>query len=491
MSTLSFSFLRPTPEMLVSDASLGNTTERRFAAVLTQQHVSRGDIQSLLTQFQATGLEDRRRLVVALASQPFQGQSLLARWVSEAVLPGVAHFGGLNTQEQQRLWAALASSAPVEALLRIHNVLSAAQRSTPSVQVAHPLRAFADAVARVSPAAHKQAMAERLADRLTQGDRTTAEALATLMGRLHPAGVDIILQRLDRSATDTVVRASLRVHSHTTVLPNGHVVMQTSVDVSGYTALAQQVAQTRNAREKASFMAASGEVLRLLESQQTPVNARSLVQARQTVAQGMTAVILSDTNGVIDNTLLQNGSPQHSNGPQALTAYARAMIDGGQGRLMGLLVLQLQRGNLMDQDPMVYLAQQSSRRGEEPNYHRARVLGQWLGIVGDAVLSRVGPRDANAVNAAILFTGATDITKELVGVLSPKAKLASALVAAVAKPVVNKAILEWRSRLANEQTSFLENLYAAAVPRHPSGVEATAPWVTTLYANFSGLRRRR
>jgi hypothetical protein len=91
----------------------------------------------------------------------------------------------------------------------------------------------------------------------------------------------------------------------------------------------------------------------------------------------------------------------------------------------------------------------------------------------------------------MMFTGSIDVMKELAGTAFPALKLPVALGAAVLKPAINRSLLDWRTSLARKDREFVRNLYEAALPRHPSGVEARGDWVTTMNAQyFASLQRQ-
>jgi hypothetical protein len=122
---------------------------------------------------------------------------------------------------------------------------------------------------------------------------------------------------------------------------------------------------------------------------------------------------------------------------------------------------------------------------------RAAVMGDWLGLVGSAIQSRISDRDQQAAYASMMFTGSIDVMKELAGTAFPALKLPVALGAAVLKPAINRSLLDWRTSLARKDREFVRNLYEAALPRHPSGVEARGDWVTTMNAQyFASLQRQ-
>jgi hypothetical protein len=115
---------------------------------------------------------------------------------------------------------------------------------------------------------------------------------------------------------------------------------------------------------------------------------------------------------------------------------------------------------------------------------RAAVNGDWLGLVGSVIQSRISDRDEQVAYAAMMMSGTLDGMKELAGAAFPALKLPVVLGVAVLKPSINRSLLDWRKSLARQDREFVRNLYEAALPRHPSGVEARGDWVTTMNAQF-------
>jgi hypothetical protein len=188
--------------------------------------------------------------------------------------------------------------------------------------------------------------------------------------------------------------------------------------------------------------------------------------------------------------LAQNGSEGRSDGRAALKAYASELLESRQGAHIAAVTVSLQRDNTLATDPMSHLGSTQARHGEPAQHHRARVMGEWLGIVGSAVQTRIGSRDANAAMTSLVFTGTVDTLKELAGAFFPALRLPIGLLAAAVKPGVNATLLQWRTALAREDRGFTQNLFEGALPHHANGVPATAPWVTTLNAHFAASLQR-
>ena len=249
--------------------------------------------------------------------------------------------------------------------------------------------------------------------------------------------------------------------------------------------MAAAASLSTNATEKASFVAASGAVLEA--SQQ--INLDSIAH-RRTLLGALSGVIGTDVFGIVDNTLMQSARTGCSSGRRALQTYVSGVLDTGHGSHLQAIVLSLQRGPDGGTDPMIWLAATQARNGEAPQHHRARVMGEFLGLVASAVDSRQRGRDVAAALGYALFAGTTDAFKESVSTVFPAIKLPAGLGAAAAKATIAGALLEWRVLLRNDEADLVRALHDLALPRHRSGAEATAPWVTTFDAHYFGSMRR-
>lgn len=431
---------------------------------------------------------ERRALVNLLAREWHDGQSLLDAWMGEVTMRGVGGYAGLQEGPRKTLLAHLVVGQDPVNLERIFH--AARNRHTGERQDTTFQMEFMHQVSQRGTVAQRLGLLERLSDDAVRGNAGAGQALAQIVARLPDrAAVAQALDRLDRRATDAMVANSVTWRNELTTSTLGGSSVTTRVDTRLIESLARAVADTGNPREKAAFVAAAGSLLGRLRSADMQASARD--RAIGTVASAMSTVIGSDVNGVIENTLLQSDREGASSGRLALKSYATALLDSKQGAHLGAITLSLQRGNDLQQDPMQWLSARQARTGEAPAYVRAAVMGDWLGLVGSAILSRISARDQHAAFAALMFSGSIDLMKETAGAAFPALKLPIGVGAAVLKPVINLSLLHWRNSLARSDREFARNLYEAALPYHPNGVEARGDWVTTMNAQFfSSLQRQ-
>jgi hypothetical protein len=431
-----------------------------------------------------TGAE-RQSLVDQLANTPSGRGTLLQRWLSEAVAPGLFALGPLDARQRRELFDALVDGQDPINLERIASASrdGAGSSRRPDTRA---MTEFVQAVSRKGSWEQRLGLMKRLSDDAVRDRPAAARALAELFAGLRRREeVDAAFAALDRPTTDAMLAAALPMHSQVTTGLLGGSTVQVRGDPSLFRRMAAAAALGGNAREKASFVAASGALL----AQARQINTDAIPVRRELLA-ALSRVIATDVGGVIDNTLLQTDRSGHSSGRKTLRAFVGSLLDTGMAAYAGALVVQLQQGPGAAASPMAWLSAQSARNGEAPAYHRARVLGEFLGTVAAEVESRQRKRDIESAIGYALFAGTADSLKETVGVALPPAKLPAAFVTAGVKTGVAAALLEWRGSLRQDETNLVRWLHETALPRHPNGVEATAPWVTTFNAHFFASLRR-
>jgi len=428
---------------------------------------------------------ERQALVNHLANTPSKPGSMLQRWISEALAPGLLGFGPLSATQRRELFDALVDGQDPINLDRI----AKAARDTQGRSRAPDIRAmteFAQAVSRKGSWEQRLGLMKRLSDDAVRSEPGAARALAVLFAGLRQRKeVEAAFAALDRPTTDAMVAAALPVHSQVTTGLLGSTTVQVRGDPSLFRQMAAAAALSGNAREKASFVAASGAVL----AQARTLNVDAIPVRRELLA-ALSRVIATDVGNVIDNTLLQTDRSGDSSGRRTLRTYVGSLLDTGMAAYAGVVIVQLQQGPGAAAAPMSWLSSQSARNDEAPAYHRARVLGEFLGTVAAEVESRQRARDLESAIGYALFAGTADSLKEVVGVAAPPAKLPAAIAAAGVKAGVAAALLSWRSSLRHDESNLVRWLHETALPRHPNGVEATAPWVTTFNAHFFASLRR-
>lgn len=428
---------------------------------------------------------ERQALVNQLANTPSKQGSMLQRWISEALAPGLLGLGPLSAMQRRELFDALVDGQDPINLDRIAKAARDAQGRSRSPDT-RAMTEFAEAVSRKGSWEQRLGLMKRLSDDAVRGEPGAGRALAVLFAGLRQRKeVEAAFAALDRPTTDAMLAAALPVHSRVTTGILGGTTVQVRGDPSLFRKMAAAAALSGNAREKASFVAASGALL---------VQARTLnvdaIPVRRELLDALSRVIATDVGNVIDNTLLQTDRSGNSSGRQALRTYVGSLLDTGRAAYAGVLIVQLQQGPGAAAAPMSWLSAQSARNGEAPAYHRARVLGEFLGTVAAEVESRQRVRDLESAIGYALFAGTADSLKEVAGVAAPPAKLPAAIVTAGVKTGVAAALLSWRSSLRHDESNLVRWLHETALPRHPNGVEATAPWVTTFNAHFFASLRR-
>jgi hypothetical protein len=431
--------------------------------------------------------DERRSLVNLLARTPdaTNQTSLLSRWLSRATVQnGLGAFGGLGAKELSSLWSQLVPGQDKANLVRIFGAIGSSKN--PSIRSSEANRMqFARAVAATGNTQQKLDFVAGLTPFALAGAKdaatsTSGRAIATVIaGTTDPKLLSAYLKTLGRPGLDVVVEASAPTRDSAAAGSQAEAAGSEAVDTRLFQKLAAAFSRSGNPREKAAFVAASGNVLENVNTNLVGPNLRRKELGELTRA--ISGVIGTDTNGVIENVLLQTLVYGGSSGPNALRSYVQASLDSGRGTTdIGVITQQLQRGNNLSEEPIKYLAKRESRSGQQPTYVRASVLGGWIGLIGAATNTRSGKRDTNAALSSLIFTGTVDAMKEMLGTRFPKLKEAIGVLTPALKTSINMGLLNWRNEATRGDRSFAQGLVQGALPRYKSGVEVTAEWTQTL-----------
>jgi hypothetical protein len=460
-----------------------NATVAFVKGVLNGGTVWQSQVQDFSQRMAKLSPQESAATVNLLSRMQVRNSNALDLMVGEVTMRGVGAYGGLNPAQRSSLWRALVPGQDKANLARIFSAASNHNSDASKGQFFQ--QEFAAAIAERGTVDQKQSFVSSMTGAAIAGNTSAARAVAVVVASLKDAGqFSAALTGLGRRGVDAMVAATVGKTNNRIVADAPDRRNSMRLDTALYRTLAAGFQRSNNAREKAGFISASGAVLRQIAA--APMDGSTKRQVLKESASAMSAVIGTDVSGVIENTLLQRaGAAGASSGRDSLKAYSMALLDSGQASHLGAITMSLQRGNSLASDPMAYLGRRESRSGEAPAFANARVMGEWVGLVGSAVQTRVSERDKNAAFASLIFTGSVDVIKEGVGAVFPAFKLPAALIAAGLKPAINAGILNWRNELASKDRDFSRNFYEAALPRHKSGVEATAEWVPTLNSAFS------
>ena len=473
----------------------GEHDARRVASVhaairetLQGATVRRSDLAGLTPALIRLSGSERQALVDGLAGTRSGRVSMLEHWMSEVLSPGWGEWGALDRPQRQALFSALVDGQDPRNLERI--ALAAGSRRTGlfgnGMRDPRPMVEFARAVAVHGTFEQRLGLLKRLSDDAVRGLPGSGRAMAELFAAARTRHeVDATFAELDRPTTDAMVAAGLVLDAAITTSVLGGNTTVIRGDTSLFRRMAAAASLATSATEKASFVAASGPVLEASHQ----MNFEGIVRRRD-LLNALSGVIGTDVGGVIDSTLMQTARGGSSSGRKALQAYASGLLDTGLSAHAEAIVLSLQRGPDARSDPMTWLAATSARNGEAPTYHRARLLGEFLGLFAGVVESRLRERDMAAALGYAAFAGTADSVKELTTGAFPGVKVVTGVGVAGLKGIVATALLEWRATLRDDERDFARTLHEAALPRHPSGAEATAPWVTTFNAHYFGSLRR-
>jgi hypothetical protein len=451
------------------------------------RQVWKDELTAISAKIERLNPNERCSLVNLLARSPDASKqtSLLSRWLTRATAQnGLGPFDGLGQTELTRLWTQLVPGQDKANLVRIFGAIGSIKHPAISGAEANRMR-FAGAVAATGNAQQKLDFVAGLKPFALAGAKdastsTSGRAIATVIAETaDPKLLSAYVQTLGRKGLDVAVEASAPIREYAAAGSQSEAVALEPIDTRLFRKLASTFSQSTNALEKAAFVAATGNVLDNVNVNVVGPNLRRKELGE--LSEAISTVISTDTNGIIENVLLQTSVYGGSNGPGALRSYVQALLDSGQGVSdAGVITQQLQRGNNLREEPTQYLAKRESRSGQEPTFVRAAVLGGWLGLVGAAVNTRSGKRDTNAALSSLIFSGTADAMKEVLGARFAGLKGALGIATPALKTSINTGLLNWRNEATKADRSFAQGLVHGAIPRYKSGVEVTAQWTQTL-----------
>ena len=447
----------------------------------------KSELQTIARMVSQLDPKENQNFVSLISQTPSKNktnQSLLRQWLGEVTSDGIGAYGGLSEKARDVLWRHLVRQQNASHLDLIRLAL------TDSQQTRQPhVEALGRAIAAHAAPDVKIQWIQKVSKLGHLKNPSVARAVAYVMAEIKsPIQLEGLVGEIGRLGMDAVVAASFD---------------RDRWEASLFVKLAHTMKLSSNPRIKSSFVAASGPVFDLMVNDHIFTNLKKKIALSQ-VSESLSNLIATDVNGIIENTLLQNGEfpikaasgvnqrpiQGPSSGRRALKSLCLGLIDTKKTTYIGAMLIALQRSNDASKDPIQWLSMKSSRSGEPPSYHHARLMGEFLGITRSALTSRISARDLQSGRASIIFGAAADTVKETFGFFLPPSKLVAGLGATWAKGSVNYLLLDSRTALAGEDNDLGQALYNAAVPNHANGVEATGEWTATLAAYYAASKDR-
>ena len=439
-----------------------NNVNRAFNQIKTsfKNAVTTDELEQSAKNISALRPTERSALVNLMANTPQGSGQLLDKFLGEVVAPGFLNQAGLDAGKQRALFRDL---IPAQSGQNIEAMFKAIGKAYGPV-FSEAQNAFSATVAKNATAAQKIDTVARLVnDAGTGKSKPAARFIGELAGSLkNPNEIKAALSKLDRPTWDTVVRNSIDVtltHNMNDITGSPNVTRDPSV----FSNLATAVANSGDNKSKASFIAASGLLLK--------VSADATPAEQGAVTKGMTQVITSDTNGVISGTMALSGYSHKrdkngkilgqyaSDGMKAMGAYNKSLMNSGQGETIKLLMAQLRSGNNLQQDAL-------TRINGIPG--AARTLGQYTGTVVSAIDAQTSDKTRAVVVGAVFGGTAIDISKEVVGIYKPLA-LAMKLLAPGVKALMAMAALQINSEAISDGRDASQLIIKIAKPQGPGG----------------------
>jgi hypothetical protein len=432
--------------------------------------VTHEEVQAAAGSLKRLGPAERQAALKRISVAPTHARApLLDRWMAEATAPGVGPWSGLKAAELDRWFDVLIEAQTSTQLERIFDSVRFEPLLGPAQEDDEMRARFIERVALQAAPPQRVALLARLARRAESGDDSAALAAARLLAAGRSVGeTEAALGALSRRAMDAVVLAAAQQRREMGAGLLGQTISRRLVDFELVERMAHAVAQTSNSREKASFVAAAGNLFALLDGTRDDAD---VAQDRTRLLDGLRAVILSDGNGVVENTLLQEGASGDSSGPAALKAFNRAAIEAGRMQDVSEVLALLHRGNDLRGDALARYERTTARAGVT-GHHHAEVLGQYIGTVVAAINAITARRDQAAAYGAFAVGGASDIGKENLGDWFKPSKVGIAVASAVFKSIVNAAILKGRIDAAAADKVAWQHFELTGVPLQSSGVRS-------------------
>jgi len=362
-----------------------------------------------------------------------QEEGLLETFVKE--LYGQGAGGSVSADNRATIFANVAKYGDAETLATFSRVLS---ESTNSADSYDRVQEFTDAVGTHATAETKVELIKELADLTTEGESpsylgafsvtiegdTEAAAVARLLGTLDGSHAREALDSLSPEQLDAVVNSSILEE---TFYSQG--VVSTSFDTSVFTKLANTVADNGSIEQRAQVFDTAGR----------RVDDVGDSEASESISDGLTRILTSDTNGVINELAYD----RRFDDGRGLTNYVEQLIENGDTATISSIQVQLLLGNDGQGD-------HTERFNEVGNDGVARNAGK-IGFFSGSVQNAVDNIDAsNAQKRALV----TDIIGTSSGILSgatglafPVAGFAVGAGGEVAKRIVDQALQSPRSTI--------------------------------------------
>lgn len=234
-----------------------------------------------------------------------------------------------------------------------------------------------------------------------------ARAIAEVLGGLqhNPAAAELAFESLRPEQVREVLNAATREVQHFAFAFGGGSSV-TLADASTFDAVMTAASRIGDADTKARIFDEGVAELKDLES-------RGLHEAAEVARNGLTRLLMSDTNGVMRELAYNKETFDGS----VLAYYAKSMLNAGEAARLGEIQAQILTGNQRDTaDPVARFEEVSSTASGQDRYFNAEVAGYFAGAVTSAARSITDDARQQAELLTAVFKSAlTVIDKSNVG----------------------------------------------------------------------------
>ena len=426
--------------------------------------VTHDDIRAVTDRISALPAADADRLVDQLAAE-----GKLDCIAEEAMDGSILGMGGLSTDERQRFFADMADKLDGASLATLSNAFAKtggdSQGYTPVTELGSAIATHAapqtkvDYLGQIAGSAgtgsHSDVGFGYSGVNLVDAEaRAAGEVLGSLQGSFAQSGFQALGTHLPDVLTSAIDG------DMTTVAGMGGSATTVSWNADNFEAIMGAAASTGDADLKAQVFDAGADTLRSVRDTNTIIGGLTVVgkdDALRTMTNGLTAIVDSDTTGVM-RELTMNGTTRDGSD---FSAYAKEMLNQGREAELGTQMGRLQVGNDGTENAIdrLYRSEVIPNTDHQTRLPNAAALGYFVGGVSAAVKAiDADVASQQASTTAVLKSALTVVDKARVG---GPAALAVGTAASVAKEWVQFAV---KSAIKNPNADAAVTLARAALP---------------------------
>ena len=417
------------------------------------------EINALLKQFSGADVD---KIVGKLSDSDLSG------WASDINSGGIWGAQGLSGGEKRDLFNEMAQDLDGTQLGRLSSVFSGRDEAL----------ALGDAVATFAPAASKLDYVKAMAGRATDGDSSldsgfgynsliTGDKDALAVGKVlasmaaDPASFNAAVKSLDANQLAAVLKAGEgeRITSYSGAMAGGSVMpnASTTFDPAVLRGVLDAAAASGNAQTKARIFDAAASTLKDIRDSNSLLSPNpGAGDTASKVAAGMTAIMNSDTRGVVDALNTRDASGK------ALTGYLSEVLTenpAANNPVLGRQIAQLQgAGTASNASAFINTPE---NQGGKDFYRNAQNLGYYAG----ATEAAINKMNADDKTQADILTNAFSTVLTAATTAVTRLPVSGRVVSGLANGLTKELIREVTADVAAGRKSLREALYDLALPR--------------------------